>query len=129
MGVPETAAIWRLRSLEVAVGEPEAAIRERACRELAIDPERLRSFRIARKSLDARRRGGEHRLKFVVHVDLAVDRSFRSAALAKAKKSGRVVPAPEPYEPKVERVHASLAGKPRIVVVGAGPAGLFAAWI
>ncbi|MFN0008165.1 MAG: NAD(P)/FAD-dependent oxidoreductase [Planctomycetota bacterium] len=129
METGEPAAIWRLRSLEVAVGEPEAAIRERACRELAIDPERLRSFRIARKSLDARRRGGEHRLKFVLHVDLAVDRSFRSSALSRAKKTGRVVPAPEPYDPRVERVHPTLAGAPRIVIVGAGPAGLFAAWI
>jgi len=129
MGTREPAAIWRLRSLEVAVGEPEAAIRERACRELAIDPERLRSFRIARKSLDARRRGGEHRLRFVLHVDLAVDRSFRSSALSRAKKTGRVVPAPQAYDPRVEQVHPTLAGAPRIVVVGAGPAGLFAAWI
>lgn len=111
------------------MGEPEAAIRERACRELAIDPERLRSFRIVRKSLDARRRGGEHRLRFVLHVELAVDRRFQSSALARARKTGRVVPAPEPYDPRVERVHATLAGAPRIVVVGAGPAGLFAAWI
>jgi len=119
---------WRLLSLEAPIGEPEAALRERACRELAIDPERLRSFRIARKSLDARRWRGAHRLRNVLHVDLAVDRGFRSAALARLRKSGRVVPAPEAYEPRVARVHESLAGA-RVAVVGAGPAGLFAAWI
>ena len=128
MGTRDAPAVWRLLSLEAEVGEPESSIRERACRELAIDPERLRSFRIVRKSLDARRRGGAHRLRNVLHVDLAVDRGFRSAALARARKSGRVVAAPEPYEPRVARVHASLAGA-RVAVVGAGPAGLFAAWI
>lgn len=135
MATGDPTAIWRLLSLEVPIGEPEASTRERACRELAIDPERLRSFRIVKKSLDARRRGGAHRLRFVVHLDLAVDRAFQSAALARARKTGRVVPAPEPYEPRVERVHPTLAGRfpaapvPRIAVVGAGPAGLFAAWI
>jgi hypothetical protein len=122
MEAPAHAAVWRLLSLEVPVGEPPESIRLRACRELAIDPERLRSFRLVRKSLDARRRGGAHRLRSVVHVDLAVDARFASAALSRARKAGRVVPAPAPYEPRVERVHTSLPGA-RIVVVGAGPAG------
>src|SRR5262245_41518507 len=119
---------WRLLSLEAAVGEPEASLRARACRELGVDPERLRGFRIARKSLDARKRGGAHRLRHVVHVDLAVDAGFRSAALARARRLGRAVPAPAREDPHVDRVHPSLA-RARVAVVGAGPAGLFAAWM
>jgi len=122
-------ATYRLLALESPIGEPEAALRDRACRALGIDPGRLRSFRIARRSLDARRRGGVHRLAFVVHADLAVDRGFRSAALARALKAGRAIEAPGRVEPKVESVHASLRGARRIAVVGAGPAGLLAALV
>ncbi len=122
---------WRLLALELAVGEPEEALRDRACRALGIDPARLRAFRIAKKALDARRRGGVRRLAFVVHVDLSVDAGFRSGALAKAARAGRVVEAPRRVDPTVDVVHASLRGSPapRIAVVGAGPAGLFAALV
>jgi uncharacterized FAD-dependent dehydrogenase len=117
---------WRVLALEVAVGEPEAALRARVCKELGVDLERLRAFRIAKRSLDARRRGGVRRLAFVVHADLTVDAEFRSGALAKAIRSGRVVEAPGRVEPRVAAVHASVR---RVAVVGAGPAGLFAALV
>jgi uncharacterized FAD-dependent dehydrogenase len=138
MEFPRPPTVWRLLSLEARVGEDEPAIRARACRELGVDAGRLRAFRLVRKSLDARRREGAHRLRFVVHADLAVDPGFTSAALARARRAGRVVPAPEPYRPVVERVHPSLraaadapdrSSASRVAIVGAGPAGLFAAWI
>ena len=98
---------WRILALEVAVGEPESALRARVCRELGVDPERLRGFRIAKRSLDARRRGGVRRLAFVVHADLTVDADFRSGALAKAIRTGRVIEAPGRAEP------ARVRGRPR----------------
>jgi uncharacterized FAD-dependent dehydrogenase len=124
-------ATWRLLAFQAGVGEPESALRERACRELGIAPGDLRGFRIARKALDARRRGGARRLRFVVHTDLVVDAGFRSAALSRALRSGRVEKAPGRVEPRAGRVHPTLAGIPpaRIAVVGAGPGGLFAAWV
>jgi hypothetical protein len=122
---------WRALALELAVGEPEAVLKERACRALGIDPGRLRAFRIAKKALDARRRDGARRLVFVVHVDLTVDAGFRSGALAKAVRAGRVIEAPPRVDPRVAAVHASLSGHPaaHVAVVGAGPAGLFAALV
>jgi uncharacterized FAD-dependent dehydrogenase len=119
---------WRALALELRVGEPEAELRARVCRDLAIDPERLRGFRIVKRSLDARKRGGERHLAFVVHADLVLDRGFRSAALAKAIRSGRIVEAPPRVEPRVATVHPSLASA-RVAVVGAGPAGLFGALV
>ncbi|MFI5314551.1 MAG: FAD-dependent oxidoreductase [Myxococcota bacterium] len=117
---------WRALGIELGIGEPESVLRERALAAAGIGAADLRGFRIARKSVDARRVRGERRLRFVVHADLAVDAGFRSDALARAERAGRVVPAPEPGRIEVERVHASLAGR-RISVLGAGPAGLFAA--
>ena len=116
---------WRVLGLELALGEPEALLRERAARAVGIAPEELRGFRIARKALDARRRGGERRLRFVCHADLVVDAGFKSKQLARAQRSGKLRVAPELGSILVEGRRAS--DPRRAVVVGAGPAGLFAA--
>src|SRR5262245_43871386 len=117
---------WRVLGIEVGITEPETALRSRALEAAGIGASELRGFRIARKSLDARRVRGERKLRFVIHADLLVDPGFRSAALARAERAGRVARAPEPGRLEVERVHRSLAGR-RVAVLGAGPAGLFAA--
>jgi hypothetical protein len=83
---------------------------------------------VARKALDARRRGGEHRLRFVVHLDVTLDAAFSSARFARALEAGRVVAAPPRAEARAASVHASLRGA-RVAVVGAGPGGLFAALV
>jgi uncharacterized FAD-dependent dehydrogenase len=122
---------WRVLSLEAGVGEPEALVRERVCRDLGLDPAVLRGFRIVKKSLDARWRGEVRRLRFVIHADLVLDADSKSASLSRAVRSGRVIEAPARVEPRVAVVHATLcaAAKPRIAVVGAGPGGLFAALV
>jgi hypothetical protein len=119
---------WRALGIELGIDEPESVLRERALAAAGIGAGDLRGFRIARRSVDARRVRGERRLRFVVHADLAVDAGFRSESLSRAERTGRVVPAPEAGRIEVERVHPSLAGR-RISVLGAGPAGLFAALV
>jgi len=121
-------ATWRVLGLELGIGEPESVLRERALAAAGVAADALRGLRIARKSVDARRVRGVRQLRFVVHVDLVVDAGFRSESLARAERTGRVVPAPEPGRIELERVHASLAGR-RVAVLGAGPAGLFAALV
>ena len=118
----------RVLGLRLPLGEPESALRARALDAAGLDAGALRGFRIARKSLDARKQGGVRRLEFVVHADLVVDAGLRSAALDRALRAGRVVPAPEPGRLEVRDRHASLA-KARVAVVGTGPAGLFAALV
>lgn len=131
MSKPSPTKTWRALALETAVGEPEAALRERVCRDLGVDPAALRGFRIVKKSLDARWRGDVRRLRFVIHADLVLDAGYRSERLTRALRSGHLIEAPAHVRPEVEHVHASLraANKPRIVVVGAGPGGLFAALV
>jgi hypothetical protein len=117
---------WRALGIELGLDEPEALLRERALAAAGIDAADLRGFRIARKSVDARRVRGKRHLRFIVHADLVVDAGYRSAALARAERAGRVTRAPETGRIEVERVHPSLAGR-RVAVLGAGPAGLLAA--
>jgi len=119
---------WRLLNMWVGLREPESRLRERALEALGLGPEALRGFRIARKSLDARRRGASKALRFIVHVDLVIDAGTRTAALARAEKAGRARPVPPPGTLQVSEVHASLRGA-RVAVIGAGPAGLFAALV
>ena len=119
---------YRVLGLELGLGEPEAVVRERALAAAGVGPELLRGFRIARKSLDARRRGGARKLRFVVHAEIELDAGPPPAALSRALRAGRVVPAPQRGAIEVARVHASARGA-HVAVVGAGPAGLFAALV
>ncbi len=118
----------RVLGLRQALDEPESALRTRALEVAGLGPGDLRGFRIARRSLDARRQAGVRRLVFVVHADLVIDAGLRNAALERALRAGRVVPAPLQGRIEVEKVHPSLTGA-RVAILGAGPAGLFAALV
>ncbi len=125
--MPAQSATWRLLGLELALDEGEARLRERAANVLGLDVGELRGFRIARKALDMRRRGKERRLRFVCHVDVVVDAASRSRGLARAEKAGRarLAPALGSIEVSGPRRRDGV----HVAVVGAGPAGLFAALV
>lgn len=120
---------WRVLGLELDPGEDERVLVERAAAELGLGAHELRGARIARLALDARKRGGERRLKLVGHVDLVLAPGRRSQLFQRALRAGTVQPAPAAEALEREDVHASWHGgpRPRVAVVGSGPAGLFAA--
>lgn len=126
-------SLQRIRALAIELGidEPESVLRARSAQAIGIPTEEVRGLRIARRSLDARWRGGgrerRRELRFVVHVDLELDGAFRSASLDRALTSGRArrVEAPVSFELAV--FDERWRGR-RVVVVGSGPAGLYAAW-
>ena len=121
------ARTWRVLNLELRIDEPESALREAACRVAGVGPEALRGMRISRKSLDARRRGGERRLRFIYHVDLVVDADFSSAVFESAVRSGKVRETPETGSLDLPKLpHRSGL---RVVVVGSGPGGMYAALV
>ncbi len=83
-----------------------AVVKREAARRLRISPEAISDFRIVRRSVDARRKP--------VRVNLSV--------MVAVGKDGKVTPAVTPLD-------LNPVGKdaPVVVIVGAGPAGLFAA--
>lgn len=128
MSGPTATKTLRVRDLVLGIGEDESVLRARALDAAGLGAEDLRGFRIARKSVDARRHGGERRIRFVVQADLVIDSGLRSAALGRAIRTGRVTPVPPQGQLEVRDRHASLE-RARVAVVGAGPAGLFAALV
>lgn len=122
-------AAYRVTNLTLGLDEPEERLRERACEAAGIEPDQLRELRISRKSLDARRAaGGGRRFRFVIHVDLVVERVPASAVFEQALRTGRIRPLPPVQSLVLAR--SEIAQLPaRVAVVGSGPAGLFAALV
>ncbi len=112
----------RLLNVMQDVGESDESLRERSCKLIGIDPGELRGFRIAQRSVDARRRPP----RFVCHVDLTINDGTKTQAMARMRKKNRLREAPAQGSLTLERVSEGVRGT-HAVVVGSGPAGLFAA--
>jgi uncharacterized FAD-dependent dehydrogenase len=113
---------WRLMSLDQGLEEPDDELRRRAREAVGASEADLRGFRIAQRSLDARRKRGS--VRFVCHVDLVLSESYSHPSLERALGSGRVREAPP-----AASVQVPGARPLRAIVVGSGPAGAFAAWV
>ena len=110
-------ALW-LRDIPLEWGEDPACLPLKVGRMLGIDPVRLRNFRVIRRSLDARRKP---RLLQVFTVEFGVD--DEAAALLQHSGNTRLQPAIETSVPS----RLPIGSPHRALVVGMGPAGLFAA--
>ena len=86
------------------VAATEALLVQRVADELGIAPRRIGSVRVVRSSIDARQRQVMVNLSLKIYID-----------------------EPAPALPYQEITYPDVEGKPQVVVVGAGPAGLFAA--
>ena len=117
----------RIRVLAIGLGldEPDAVLRERAAAAIGAASEEIRAMRVARRALDGRHRSTP---LFVVHVDLSLDPSARGGGLERAIAAGRARELPPPARFELDSFERSWRGR-TVVVVGAGPAGLFAAHV
>ena len=112
-------------ALGLALDEPEAVLRDRAAEVLGVEREQIRTLSVARRALDGRHRAEP---RFVVHVDVTIDASARSRELARALAAGRARKLPPLARFELESFERAWRGRV-VVVVGAGPAGLFAAHV
>ena len=108
----------RVNNLKIPLDAGKDAPLNAALKKLNAAPGRVLSWRIGKKSVDARDKGDVH---FVMAVDVALK---NEDAVLRSLKPGIASPLPpEPVLPSLSRAYTG----PRPVVVGLGPGGLFAA--
>lgn len=90
----------RLSNIKISPKEGEKSLKAKALKQAKIKPEQLKYFKIIKKSLDAR---DKRDIKWVYTVDLSTEQEVETEHFLQAQKNGK------------------------ILVVGAGPAGLFSA--
>jgi uncharacterized FAD-dependent dehydrogenase len=107
---------WKVANIRLELDEPEQILGEKLATRLGVGTDSIASYRILRKSLDARRHDDLHFI-YAAEVDVPGDRA-----------SGLEV---EPFTPEgfdwPEPGSQPLEHRP--VIVGAGPAGLFAGYL
>ncbi|PTS88333.1 MULTISPECIES: NAD(P)/FAD-dependent oxidoreductase [unclassified Caulobacter] len=113
----------RLSELKLPLDHPADAMAPAICARLAISPDDLLDFTIARRAHDARRKSA---ILMVYSVDVTV--RDEAGVLARFAGDHHVRPRPDTDYRFVTRMPDDYAG-PRPVVVGAGPCGLFAGLI
>jgi len=109
----------RITGISLPLSYTEDDLRRCAADRLGVSPKAIHSLTLRKRSVDARKKNDVH---FNATVDVAVDNE--SAILRRCEKSGKVTRVTDtPY------VIAALPAAPTLppVVVGSGPAGLFAA--
>lgn len=111
----------RLTNLTLPVEEPETGLLRVIAERLEVSDDEIRSWRILRKSLDARSR---KRLKFVYSISAELSDSLTARLLAEDSEDLQAYVA-RPFE-ELPLGKTSLDERP--VVVGSGPAGLLAAY-
>src|SRR5687768_599458 len=116
----------RVTNLRLDIDQPEACLPEHLARVLGLRPAEFASWRILRKSLDAR---DGHALRFVyaLEVSLPWDEP-RLAELARKRSRGEVRVEVYHEQPFVPPTPGTLPLEERPVVVGSGPGGLVAAY-
>lgn len=111
----------RINNLRLPLEHSERELTRQAARELGLKEKDILSLQIVRRSVDARRKD---RIWFVYAVDVEVTQEER--VLARCRGKGQIAAVSTPAaEPELNK--GSLPLNLRPIVVGAGPAGLFAA--
>ena len=114
----------RLHSLKIPLSYTDSDLRTAAARKLHISPRQIASLSISRKSIDARRKS---EIMYAISLDLTLTDISAEERCLRAFPPNEVSLA-EPWQvPVIPKVHGPAA---QPVVIGFGPAGIFAAlWL
>lgn len=107
----------RISNIKMPVNHDMAMIKKKVCNLLRLDESSIKKLKISKKSVDARNKSN---IKIIYSVDISVAREDK---YSKIKDVSKVVE--DIYTVK----KVNMEGKLRPVIVGSGPAGLFAALI
>jgi uncharacterized FAD-dependent dehydrogenase len=109
----------RLTELKLALGHPPEALAAAIAQRLGVPAEGLADYVVVRRAHDARRKSA---ISMVYSVDVQLWNE--AGVLARLAGDTRVQPTPDTVYRPVAR--APAGGRPRPLVIGAGPCGLFA---
>ena len=111
----------QINSLKLPCGHSMQELEEKICRQLKISRSHLKSWKILRQSIDARKKP---ELSFVYQIEARVDNE--QAVVKKLHNPGIIISSGEQY-------HFPKAGEKkqahRPVIIGTGPAGLFCGYM
>jgi len=119
----------RLTQLTVRLNYTDDDVRRAVAGRLGIDAEALTACEVVRRSIDARTL--RQSVCYILHVEVAIDDAHGEKILAALKNRTGVEVISESPDASPEGASAGpvqFAGARRPVIVGAGPAGLLAAW-
>ena len=115
----------RVANLRLSIDEPESAIPAHVARALGVSPKELASWRILRKSFDARVKDD---LRFVYTTEVAL-REGEERVLKQARRKRRDLVIDQHQDAPFEMPpHGTRPLAHRPVIVGSGPAGLVAGY-
>ncbi|WP_305041191.1 NAD(P)/FAD-dependent oxidoreductase [Geoalkalibacter sp.] len=110
---------WRLNELRLDLEQQESELRAVAARLLGVTEEQILNPRVVRRAVDARQKPRVRRV-FSLEFDLAAG-VVESLSGDASRRLEKVAPVEVPPLRRLDQA-------PPVVVVGMGPAGLFAAW-
>jgi len=113
---------FRIQSIALSLEEEEPTLQRKAAEILKISPEQIRKFKIIKKSLDARRK---NRIHFVYALEVSLSEEEERKVLDQPPPGLQIQKVTETSAPVSARIKKKPAKRP--VIVGTGPAGLFAA--
>jgi len=111
----------KLSNLKAPLSYTEKTLRRMACEQLHIQDKDISALILLKKSVDARDKGDVH---FVITIGLTLSIPEEKVIARLRRGVQAVLMKPQPDEPALPPVHFTH----RPLVVGLGPAGLFAAW-
>ena len=114
----------RISQIKLPIHHDQSLLVEKICQQLKIHPEDIISWKIIRRSVDARKKPD---LKFVYTVEVETEKERKIAnRLRKVNDKNLMLINPQKYCLPVSGTER-LSCRP--VIIGSGPAGLFCAWL
>ena len=118
----------RLSELKLPLDHSEADLQAAVCRRLRLKPEQLRSHRVVKRSIDARRR---QEIQLAYSLDIELEAGLERSVLQRFQRDPHLQTAKPALYQLVTTAPAGIAAGTvaRPVVVGAGPCGYFCALV
>lgn len=112
----------KVDQIKLSVNDSESKLKGIIAHKLKVNENAIKDFSILKKSIDARKKPDVY---YVFSVIVSLSKDDEKRILAKCKKDNNI----NPYKPMVYTIPKLNKESDSPIVIGAGPAGLFAAYI